>query len=176
MPTISLVMTILGKDRPGVVEKIADLVNQHGANWLESRMAHLAGQFAGIVHVETDPEHADALVQRLRKLDDEGLTVIVQKDEQPTPADPFAPLQLDLMGNDRPGIVREVSRVLAERQVNVEEFQTERLSAPMSGERVFRASARLRMPAGLTVQQLQEELETIAQDLMVDIRLSAGDA
>ncbi|MBJ43235.1 MAG: hypothetical protein CMJ80_08170 [Planctomycetaceae bacterium] len=173
---VSLVMTILGADRPGVVESVAELVNQHRANWLESRMAHLAGQFAGIVHVETDAAQADALVRALRKLDGEGLTVIVHKEGETRELTPsFVLLHLDLMGNDRPGIVHEVTRVLAEREVNVEEFQTEQIAAPMSGERVFRASGQLRLPAGLTIQQLQEALEKIAHDLMVDIRLKPTD-
>jgi glycine cleavage system regulatory protein len=168
---ISLVMTILGPDRPGVVESLARRVSDHGANWLESRMAHLAGQFAGIVHVEVDASEADKLVESLRQLHGQDLTVIVRKEGEPLVAPTFAPLQLDLVGNDRPGIVHEVTRVLADRQVNVEEFQTECSSAPMSGERLFRATARLRLPAGLTVEQLQQALEEIAHDLMVDIRL-----
>jgi glycine cleavage system regulatory protein len=171
----SLVMTILGPDRPGVVELLAKLVSQHGANWLESRMAHLAGQFAGIIHVQVDPAQADTLVNALRHLDDQGLTVIVQKDASQPVIHPFAPLQLDVLGNDRPGIVHEVSRVLAERRVNVEEFQTECVYAPMSGEKLFRATARLRLPPGLDSQQLQQALEQIAQDLTVDIRLHSAD-
>lgn len=170
---ISLVMTILGQDRPGVVESVAELVSQHGANWLESRMAHLAGQFAGVVHVEVEADSADRLVEALRKLDNQGLTVIVQKDQQSSVAESFAPLHLDLMGNDRPGIVRQVTHVLAERKVNVEQFQTERIVAPMTGERLFRASAVLRLPNGLSSTELQEALEQIASDLMVDIQLKA---
>jgi glycine cleavage system regulatory protein len=172
---ISLVMTVLGPDRPGVVESLSKLVSQHGANWLESRMAHLGGQFAGIVHVEVDPQQADVLINSLRQLDHQGLTVIVRQDASQLLAPSFAPLRLDVMGNDRPGIVHEVTHVLADRQVNVEEFQTECITAPMSGGRLFRATARLRLPAGLTIHQLQQALEQIAHDLTVDIRLHAGD-
>ena len=169
---ISLVMTILGPDRPGVVESLAKLVKQEGANWLESRMAHLAGQFAGIVHVEVPAEQADALIGLLSTLDRQGLTVIVQKDTAAaTIIPPFAPLRLELVGNDRPGIVHEVTRVLAEHRVNVEAFETECTSAPMSGGKLFRASARLHLPPNLSVGDLQDALEQIAQDLMVDIRL-----
>ncbi|MCA9170340.1 MAG: hypothetical protein KDB23_21830, partial [Planctomycetales bacterium] len=118
----SLVMTILGADRPGVVESLAKLVNQHGGNWLESRMAHLAGQFAGIVHVEVPPSDADKLVEALRAVNGSGLTIIVQVDDVATSAATFAPLRLEIVGNDRPGIVHEITRVLAELAVNVEEF------------------------------------------------------
>lgn len=173
---ISLVMTVLGPDRPGVVESLSRLVIDNGANWLESRMAHLAGQFAGIVHVEVSPEQADTLIAALQRLDGQGLTVIVQKDIGEPLAPSFAPLIMDVMGNDRPGIVHEVTRVLADHQVNVEEFQTECISAPMSGGTLFRATARLRLPSGLTASQLQAELEQIAHDLMVDIRLHVGES
>jgi glycine cleavage system regulatory protein len=168
---ISLVMTVLGKDRPGVVESLARVVSQHGANWLESRMAHLSGQFAGIVHVEVDPAAVDRLIRALRALDAQGLTIITQQDSADLPATAFAPMRMELVGNDRPGIVHEVTRVLADQGVNVEAFETECVSAPMSGGRLFRAIATLRLPAGLTTHGLQESLEQIAHDLMVDIRL-----
>jgi glycine cleavage system regulatory protein len=167
----SLVMTILGPDRPGLVEALAKLVAAHGANWLESRMAHLAGQFAGIVHVQVDEAHADQLVAALGRLQAEGLTVIVHQETARPTAGKYAPLRLELIGHDRPGIVHEVTRLLAERQVNVEEFQTQCMTAPMSGESLFRATAILRLPLGLATDQLQQALERIAHDLMVDIRL-----
>jgi len=167
----SLVMTILGEDRPGVVESVAKAVSDHGANWLESRMAHLAGQFAGIVHVEVAEDQLQTLVDALRLLEQKGLQIIVQADAAGAADSSFAPLNMEVVGGDRPGIVREVSHVLASHQVNVEEFQTECITAPMSGDRLFRATARLRLPAGFTVEALQAALEGIASDLMVDIQL-----
>jgi glycine cleavage system regulatory protein len=167
----SLVMTLIGADRPGLVQLVAALVAEHGASWLESRMAHLAGQFAGILRIDVPDHRADDLIQALEQLDRQGLRVIVQKDLGPEPDRPMAPLRMELVGNDRPGIVREVSRVLAQRQVNVEDFQTECISAPMSGEKLFRAAAWLRLPAELTRETLQQDLEQIAHDLMVDIQL-----
>lgn len=167
----SLVMTILGEDRPGVVESLARLVSEQGGNWLESRMAHLAGQFAGIVHVEIEADHANELIRRLEGLGDKGLTVLVHRDDNDNPVAPFAPLKLELVGNDRTGIVQQVTHVLAEHNVNVEAFETERIAAPMTGGQLFRATARLRLPTGLTANMLQSALEAIAHDLMVDIRL-----
>lgn len=168
---ISLVMTLLGPDRPGVVERVSQVVSQHGANWLESRMAHLAGQFAGIVHVAVPADRAPVLVQALQGLTNEGLAVIVHTESHVGATPSYAPMWLHVLGADRPGIVHEVTRVLAEQQVNVEDLQTECLPAPMSGDRLFQATARLRLPPGLTAEQLQMHLERIAHDLMVDIQL-----
>ena len=167
----SLVMTILGEDRPGVVEFVAKAVSDHGANWLESRMAHLAGQFAGIIHVEVAEDQLQTLVDALRSLEQNGLQIIVQADAAGSADSSFAPLNMEVVGGDRPGIVREVSHVLASHEVNVEEFQTECITAPMSGDRLFRATARLRLPNGFSIEALQAALEGIASDLMVDIQL-----
>ena len=167
----SLVMTVLGPDRPGVVELVAKAVREQGGNWLESRMAHLAGQFAGIVHVSAPSERVAALTAALQSLSAAGLTILVRSEQQYAGEVPFAPLRLDLLGGDRPGIVLEVTRILTSRQVNVEEFQTECTAAPMSGEKIFKATAQLRLPPGLTVAELQSELEQLGHDLMVDIRL-----
>ena len=174
----SIVMTLMGDDRPGLVESLAAVVAAHQANWLESRMAHLAGQFAGILQIEVDSGQVAKLVEALEKLDEVGLTVFAKPDDQTSTVvnDPqYAPIQLDLMGNDRPGIVREVTRVLAELDVNVEDFRTECKMAPMSGGPLFHAHAELRLPPGLTRTELETRLEEIAGDLMVDIRIKKGE-
>lgn len=168
----SLVLTLIGPDRPGLVESVATVVRQHDGNWLESRMAHLAGQFAGIVRVQVAETNAEDLRRSLERLNEEGLHVIALKDSSPEEADQVPLVRLELVGNDRPGIVSEVSHVLARLNVNVEEFQTECTQAPNSGSKVFRASAGLRLPDGLSVEQLQAALEGITLDLMVDIQLA----
>ncbi|MEM9186088.1 MAG: ACT domain-containing protein [Planctomycetota bacterium] len=176
MPTTSLVLTVLGADRPGLVESIAQLVAEHQANWLESRMAHLAGQFAGILRVEVDAARAGSLAAALRTLDGAGFETLVHPDATPaSPAD--APtLLLDLAGADRPGIVREISRVLATQGVNVEELSTETHAAANTGHPVFRARAKLRLagdPSNAGERRLREALEAVASDLVVDITLAA---
>ena len=172
----SLVMTLIGADRTGLVDSVAETVAAHGANWLESRMAHLAGQFAGILRVDVPGEQADALVAALEKLGDHGLRVVVERDSVATDVDtPYQPWRLSLIGNDRPGIVKEISHALAERGVNVEEFQTECLSAPMSGEKLFQASALLRLPPGLSIADVERQLEQIAADLMIDVTIDQSE-
>ena len=117
-----LVMTVIGQDRPGLVESVAALVAEHGGNWLESRMSRLGGQFAGILRVEVPGENEPALVAALKKLESRGLTVVVHPDQpKPLPASARQSV-LDIVGQDRPGIVREISHALASFGVNVEEL------------------------------------------------------
>lgn len=165
----SLVMTVIGPDRPGLVGSVAGLVTEHGGNWLESRMSRLGGQFAGILRVAVPADRETGLVAALRQLDARGLTVVVHPD-QPSAPSPAARVQvLEIVGQDRPGIVRQISQALARHQVNVEDLQTECASAAMSGETLFKAVARLSIPDTCNVAQLRQELEKIASDLIVEI-------
>src|SRR4029079_1226795 len=191
---IDLVLTLIGPDRPGLVEAVAHTVAQRGGNWLESRMINLAGQFAGILRVEVPPGQADALARELEALGSGGLRVLAARSARPashagadvissavsnaastTGADASGRvMQLELIGLDRPGLVREISQLLARHQNNVEELSSDRTSAPMSGETLFRAQVRVKVPAHLDAAQLRGSLERLASDLTVEIRLDDG--
>lgn len=165
-----LVLTLIGPDRPGLVEAVAEVIAAHGGNWLESRMAHLAGKFAGVLRVEAPAEQTAALTVALSKLQDQGLRVMAEASTQV--AEPSGrTMELELVGLDRPGIVREISQLLAREGVNVEELHTDRSSAPMSGEMLFSARARVRLPAQADTGRLRAGLERMASDMMVEIRL-----
>ena len=170
MPS-SLVMTIIGQDRPGLVQSVAALVVEHGGNWLESRMSRLGGQFAGILRVEVPPERQPALVHALKGLESRGLTVVVHPDRPPGAPAPARLFSLEIVGQDRPGIVRQISHALASFGVNVEELHTECSSAAMSGETLFRARATLSIPASCDTSEIRRTLEKIAEDLIVEISL-----
>jgi glycine cleavage system regulatory protein len=169
MSKVSLVLTVLGRDKPGLVEAVASVVADEGANWLESRMAHLAGQFAGILHVEVEREHAASLVTALEGLGQLGLESIVHTEPIPASSQEEPTMRLDLVGQDRPGIVREISKVLATHCVNVERFQSEQSRAAGTGQTLFRASAQLRLPPGTEENSLRHALEQVAADMMVDL-------
>ena len=171
--TTSLVLTVIGPDRPGLVSALAARAAAHGANWLESRMADLAGRFAGIVHLAVPEGQVEPLLASLRELESLGLSLVVQRSDSAPAADADAGrmLVLELVGQDRPGIVRDISRALAEREVSIEELETATESGSWSGEALFRARARLRVPARLEVAALRIALEAIADDLMVDLTL-----
>jgi glycine cleavage system regulatory protein len=166
-----LVLTLIGLDRPGLVEAVAERVTAHGGNWLESRMAHLAGHFAGLLHVELPDERVHALEGALRELEALGLRVVVHGGTVPSAERPRT-MRLEATGQDHPGIVRDISQVLVRHRVNIAELTTDRLSAPMAGGPLFVARARLDVPAGVDSDRLRRDLETIAHDLMVDLTLA----
>jgi glycine cleavage system regulatory protein len=171
MEQTSLVLTVLGPDQPGLVDSLARIVAEHGGNWLESRMAHLAGQFAGILRVEVAAEQAESLTTAIKALAASGLESVVCRNPSPPVAAGGTIVQLDLVGIDHPGIVRKISQALAARGVNVEQLETECRAAPTMGQSMFHAQAQLRLPAGLEVAVLRTALEQVATDLMVDLRL-----
>ena len=164
----NLVLTVIGNDRPGLVEGLSTAISAHQGNWLEASMSHLAGQFAGIVHVELPDAQAAPLQAALRGLADLHITTATScvdtKAEGRT-------LLLSLVGHDRIGIVREVTQVLARHAVNVEKLTTYIASAPMSAETLFHANAELRASPALDARALKAELENISDDLMVDISI-----
>lgn len=166
----TLTMTIIAADRPGLVQRVASCVAAHEGNWLESRMCRLGGQFAGIVRVEAPQERMAVMTEALRGLASEGMQLVVHA-EAPSPekAHPGILVHLDIVGHDRPGIVREITAVLAYHGVNVEEFSSERADAPMDGSSLFQAKISVRVPPAVALPTLRSSLEKIAADLMVDV-------
>lgn len=172
---IHLVLTVIGRDRPGLVSAVSETIAAGGGNWLDTRMARLAGQFAGMLLVAIAPDKADALVASLRQLEAQGLRFVIEKSEEQTP-DAGRTLRLELVGLDRPGIIRDISHVLAGKNVNIAELESERVSGSFSGEAMFKAKARLTLPDGLPLEELRQSLEALAHELMVDLSLESASA
>ncbi|MGD0744192.1 MAG: ACT domain-containing protein [Verrucomicrobiota bacterium] len=164
---VPLVMTLIGPDRTGLVESVARVVAGHGGNWLESRLCRLGGAFAGVLRIELPADEKQPLLDALQKIP--GLTVVVRPDAATPVGTPGRLAKLEIIGHDRPGIVHEITHALARAGVNVEEFSSEVASAPMSGETLFKAVARLQLPEGCDLAALKRELEKIAADLLVDV-------
>ena len=163
-----LVMTVLGNDRTGLVRSLADTVASHGGNWLESRMARLAGQFAGIVRIECASEAVEALLRDLQAPGIPGLTVQAVREEAAEPL-PRRTIIVDVVGNDRPGIVRELTAAIAKAGGNVEELTTGLESAPMSGHSMFRAHGVIAISEDTETSALTSAIESLGGDLTVDL-------
>jgi glycine cleavage system regulatory protein len=173
----ALVLTFIGEDRPGLVNLVSERIAARGGTWLESRLSRLAGKFAGIVLIGAPDDKVDSLAAALRELDAEGLGVTLERGEAfSTQADSDRILKLEVVGNERPGIVRDVTRALTELGVNIEEFSSGVEGAPFTGLEMFRATARLKAPRDLSPDALRRAVERLAGEIMVDLVVVDGDA
>jgi len=170
----TFVLTVIGPDRPGLVETLAKTITDHDANWLESRMARLSGKFAGVLRIDAPKEQGQPLSDALNKLRETGLNIIVESSDGPIDPSQTQSLVLNLIGHDRPGIVRDVSHALAHRGVNVVEFHTQVISAAMTGDPLFKATAELLAPADTNLDELRDALDSLANELDLDLTLAAG--
>ena len=170
----TLILTVAGADRPGLVAAVADVVDAHEGNWENSSLAELAGTFAGVIEVSVAEDRATALEESLRGLD--GLLVIAvrtgtEKDIDDAAGDASRRLSIQVLGNDRPGIVREVTTVLNTHALSIEEIETETRDAAMAGGRLFEASVTARVPESVDLDVLRRDLERLAAEIQVDITL-----
>ena len=167
----TLVLTVIGDDRPGLVSALSARLNAHGALWQRSQMSRLAGKFAGIVEVVAPAGKVDDLVADLESLAEQGLVMTIARTSTP-PGTPTHRLSLELVGADRPGIVAEISALLSARQISIEELETSVRHAPMAGGMLFEAHAVLAAPASTDEAELRAALEAVADELMVDVALA----
>ncbi|MDF1860670.1 MAG: ACT domain-containing protein [Verrucomicrobiales bacterium] len=167
----SLLVSVVGPDRPGLVNQLSRVITDAGGNWEGSRLINLGGQFAGIVQVVAQEESLDQLRAQLDQLAGMGLTVSVihTGGQAPELESNGEILILEVVGQDRPGIVAAISETLANEGVNVIELATDCRDAPMSGERLFHTTATVSVPASVDSDDLRQKIEEIAGDLMVEI-------
>ncbi len=167
----SYIVTFIGDDRPGLVESLSRVIESNQGSWLESRLSQLGGKFAGLVLVSLPGDNGAALEVDLKGLSTSGLSVRV------TPAHAIARdkrarcITLTVIGPDRLGIVREISRALAQRNVNVVEMDSEVTSAPMSAELLFSARIDAEIPEHIDLDDLEDSLEEIANHMTLEIEL-----
>jgi glycine cleavage system regulatory protein len=171
----SVILNVSGSDRPGLTEALAAAVLLAGGNWLESHLSRLGGLYVGSVLVAIEADSVEGLRAAVRAVDVAGLEVRIA----PAIEGPLAvgeALHLSLVGQDRPGIVRQVTAVLSALDVNIETLDTRIAAEPHSGAPLFHMEAGLRLPAGLAAAAVQAALEDISAEIMVDTSLTPAQA
>lgn len=169
--TVSFVVTVVGPDRQGIVSSLAERAQRYGANWEASRMMRAAGEFAGMVHFEVPPENADAFNSALQSLQASGLQLIITKSAHSSVPGTLRAAELNLVGDDRIGIVSNLTKILAGKGVSIENIHTEIARDQANGRATFKIGAHLLVPAALSLDALQTELGTLAHEMMLDINL-----
>lgn len=171
----TLILSVVGSDRPGLTQALAAAVLSAGGNWLESHLSQLGGLYVGSVLVELEPGREEALRSAVRAVDAQGLDVRVAPAVEAQGAAGDA-LRLSLVGQDRPGIVHQVTAVMSGLDVNIEAFETRLSVEPHSGAPLFHLEARLRLPPAMSADRVQAALEAISGEIMVDASLGPADA
>lgn len=166
-----IVFTFMAPDKPGLLEILAAAVSQHGGSWLESKLARLGGQFTGIVRTAVPADKSAALKAALESLQEDDFVINLHTEASAATEKARNMLSVEVLGNDRPGIVHELSRAFSKWDINVEQLNSEIRSAPMSAERLFDAEADIAIPAEMDAEQFEHELEQIANELDLDISL-----
>lgn len=169
--TTALIVTVIGPDRPGIVRQLAERAHRHQASWAACSLARLGGEFAGMVHLEVPPENADALADALRALQTAGLQLVIAKSGAAGEAPGLRGLDLELIGEDRLGIVSNLSGILAEQGISIEHIHTEVGNANAGGKRTFKVVARLLVPRTLSVDAVRDKLGALAHEMTLDIAL-----
>lgn len=163
-----LIFTLVGKDKPGLIDSLAKQVRKLDGNWLGSNFSHMAGHFAGFVQVDLPQENHQILIDTLAKHPD--LTIHPISAEVPNKHQ-LELADIEIMGNDKAGIVNELTTVLNQFNINIVKFETSCESAPNWGSLLFKAHAKIEIPAEFDTDPLRDALEGIANDLIVDIEL-----
>jgi len=169
----SIVLTVVGDDRAGIVHSIAETVSAHGGNWERSELAELAGAFAGIVLVSVPAERLDELTSSLRGLD--GLLSIALRSGGAVPASVHGPvLTFRVIGNDRPGIVRDITNALTGCGLTIDQFSSRTVEAPMAGGLLFDATVVARGPGAEALAEASAALERLAGEIQVDVSVAVA--
>lgn len=168
-----LILSVTGSDKPGLTRALAEAVQAAGGNWLQSHLSRLGGLYVGSVLVELDEANIDGLKGAVRAVDETGLAVRISPAVSDG-ADPGEEITLNVVGADRPGIVRLVTTALSALSVNIEDLDTRIVPEVQTGAPLFSMQARLRLPPGLAAPAVQDALEAISAEIMVDIEFGRG--
>ena len=171
-PSTALIVTVMGANRAGIVSLLSDCARRHGASWAASRLSNLAGEFAGMVHFDVPRENAAALTTALREIEATGgLRLMIAQSDGAAPPAGLRGVDLDLVGEDRLGIVANLTRILADSGISIEHIHTEIAGGKAGGRQTFKINAHLLVPQALVTSDLRGRLEALANEMMLDIAL-----
>lgn len=171
----SIVISVLGNDSPGLVKSLSKIIVAHQGQWIESQMASLAGKFAGILRVDLPASEFEGFKQELQNAKQLGLSVLFEEVSENANKEPQNQFEIELIGQDQPGIIHRISSALAQINANVDELESEVIEASMSGEHLFKANIKVHISAEVPASEIRAILEELANELIVDIELLEED-
>jgi glycine cleavage system transcriptional repressor len=170
-----LILTAIGPDQVGLVEKISEFISRHGCNIEDSKMAVFCGEFAVIVLISGDGNNLVKIGRDYREIETEtGLAISIKTPSTRRPPGAFLPYKLTASCMDHPGIVYQISAVLSSLGINIESMETKTYAAPVSGTPIFQLEADLAVPARTNINQLRARFAEIQREENIDVDLVAA--
>lgn len=161
-----LVLTVIGEDKIGLIEQLSNVLLKNNASWLASNLSHLGGYFAGVVEIEVPENHLAELTKDFSELQELKVEL---HDERETVTTETQELEFVITGNDRQGIVQELSSIITHKGASILRFTSSRQSAPNWGGGLFHAIAKVSLPVGMNADVIVDALEELASDIVVDL-------
>ena len=170
-----LILTAIGPDQVGLVQKISEFISRHGCNIEDSKMAVFCGEFAVIVLISGDGAKLVKVARDYREIETEtGLAISIKTPSTRKATDSFLPYRLTASCMDHPGIVYQLSAILSGMGVNIESMETKTYAAPVSGTPIFQLEADLSVPTRTNIGTLRERFAEIQKEENIDIDLTAA--
>jgi glycine cleavage system transcriptional repressor len=169
----AVVLTVIGRDRVGIVDDISALILEFNCNIEESKMAKLGGEFAAIIMVSGESASLKKLTDSISNFQDRAVLFVTVKTTSEEKKDSRSiPYRLVTISPDTPGIVRSVTAILHKNSINIEEMETETVPAPWTGAPMFHMRAIIMLPPGIHSKELLRELESSTENQDLDITLT----
>jgi len=168
----TIVLTLTGPDRVGIVEEVTGVFLDLGGNIEVSRMARLGGEFAILMLVTLPTDKLAAIDEALRPLTSAGYkTTISQTEQAAYPG--WRSYQVEVEGADHEGIIHEIARGLSQQGISVESMETGTTSSPITGTPLFTMTALVLVPPGLAEEDWTSAVVEASQQSGVDVTVVA---
>ncbi|NQV28499.1 MAG: hypothetical protein HQ518_29450 [Rhodopirellula sp.] len=166
---MKFVITLLGRDRLGIVESFSKTVADHGGAWCESRIMQADGQFGGVFLAEVPDDNASEFENSLgSSFQPEFHLAVVRSDADRKAAQPRHSFEIIVLCGDRPRLLHKFAQLCTARQINILELQTNLRPAAMTGLMMFEISAVGDSPEPLDQDEFADALEALGDDVVVD--------
>lgn len=164
-----LVLSALGQDRPGIVDKLSKAIFDHECSIADSRMTVLGGTFAILLMVEGPWDKLARLEDQVKELQKElGLTIISQRTERRVPSGNLLPYGVDVVSLDHPGIVHSLASFFSQRGINIEDMSTSCYAAAHTGAPMYSVHMSVGIPSRIHIATLRDEFMDFCDDMNLD--------
>jgi len=168
-----LVISALGRDRPGIVDSLSETIAEYGCNVTESRMTVLGGEFAIIMMISGNWDAIARLENSLPHVaEKQGLMLTIKRTEQRSTEDKLLSYMVEVVSMDHSGIVRDIAKFFSSRNINIEELQTSNYAAPHTGTPMFSMNMNISIPSNLSIGTLRGEFMDMCDELNLDAMLA----